>query len=158
MHCAEQANCLAKLLGSRAQVCALKISRWRLTRCKNRHTKKKELNIWSFCTQECMKIVYFSGQKKNSQELLGTKYIFHLCRYILLLNLTSLLVHILQGKYLAFPREITVVLAGKAEIKTGSSLSAKGQDRHKLVSANSCQHPRLDLHLGLSQSRKIKLK
>lgn len=61
--------------------------------------------------------------------------------------------HILWGKYLYFPRVITVVLAGKAGLKIGSPLSAKGQDGHKLVSANSCQHPRLYLHLGLPQKQ-----
>lgn len=61
--------------------------------------------------------------------------------------------HIHWGKYLSLPRVIIVVLAGKAILKTGSPLSVKGQDGHKLVSAFSCQHPRLYLHLGLHQKQ-----
>lgn len=61
--------------------------------------------------------------------------------------------HILWGKYPSLPRVITVVLAGKVELKIGSPPSAKGQDGQKLVSANLCQHPRLYLHLSLPRKQ-----
>lgn len=55
------------------------------------------------------------------------------------------------GKVPTLPRVITVVLAQETGLKIANPLSAKGQDGHKQVSANSCQHPRLYLHLGLPQ-------
>lgn len=50
-------------------------------------------------------------------------------------------------------RVITVVLAGKARLKTGSGLSVAGQEGNVRVSAFSCQHAKLCLHLGLHQKK-----